>query len=145
MDYDFQQGGIMELFAQFKGLINFLVYFGTGALLTALFIVIYTWVTPQKEFDLISRGNAAAAYSLGGAVLGFVIPLSSAIINSVNLIDMVIWGLVALIIQISVFYIVKFIFKNLTYSIEKGNVAEGMFLGALSLAAGILNAACMSY
>jgi putative membrane protein len=135
----------MELTAQFTGLLKFLVYFGTGAALTALFIVAYIWVTPQKEFDLISRGNSAAAYSLGGALIGFIIPLSSAVINSVNLIDMIIWGLVALVIQILVFYIVKMIFENLTYMIEKGNTAEGIFLGALSVAAGILNAACMSY
>ena len=135
----------MELTAQFTGLLKFLVYFGTGAALTALFIGAYIWVTPQKEFDLISRGNTAAAYSLGGALIGFIIPLSSAVINSVNLIDMIIWGLVALVIQILVFYIVKMIFENLTYMIEKGNTAEGIFLGALSVAAGILNAACMSY
>jgi putative membrane protein len=135
----------MELAMQFAGLIRFLIYFGTGAALTALFIGAYIWVTPQKEFDLISRGNTAAAYSLGGALLGFIIPLSSAIINSVNLVDMLIWGLVALVIQILVFFVVKLIFKNLTYSIEKGNTAEGIFLGALSLAAGILNAACMTY
>jgi putative membrane protein len=58
---------------------------------------------------------------------------------------MIIWGLAALVIQILVFYIVKMIFENLTYMIEKGNTAEGIFLGALSVAAGILNAACMSY
>ncbi len=134
----------MELTAQFNAILKFLLYFGTGAVLTALFIVAYIWVTPQKEFDLISRGNTAASYSLGGALIGFIIPLSSAVVHSENLVDMIIWGLVALVVQIIVFFIVKMIFENLTHSIEKGNTAEGIFLGALSLAAGILNAACMS-
>jgi putative membrane protein len=135
----------MEITAEFTGMIKFLVYFVSGAVLTVLFLMIYMWITPQKEYELISRGNTAAAYSLGGALLGFIIPLSSAIINSVNLIDMLIWGLMALVVQIAVFFIVMLIFKNLTYSIAKGNTAEGMFLGALSIAAGILNAACITY
>ena len=134
----------MDLTAQFNALLKFLLYFGTGGALTALFVTAYVWVTPQKEFDLISRGNTAAAYSLGGALIGFIIPLSSAIIHSENLVDMIIWGLAALIVQILVFFVVKMIFLNLTHSIEKGNTAEGIFLGALSVAAGILNAACMS-
>jgi putative membrane protein len=135
----------MEITAQFTGIIKFLIYFGSGVTLTALFIISYTWITPQREFELISRGNAAAACSLGGAILGFVIPLSSAVINSVNLIDMLLWGLVALAVQLAVFFLVRLLFKNLTYSIEKGSMSEGIFLGVLSLAAGILNAACMSY
>src|ERR1035438_7653944 len=126
----------MEITSQFTGLIKFLVYFVTGASLTALFLVIYMWITPQKEYYLLSRGNTAAAYSIGGALLGFIIPLSSAVIHSINLIDMLIWGFIALVVQIAVFYVVLLIFRNLTYSIEKGNTAEGMFLGVLSIAAG---------
>jgi putative membrane protein len=135
----------MEFSTEFTGMFKFLIYFATGGVLTAMFLVTYMWVTPYKEIDLISRGDTAAAYSLGGALIGFIIPLSSAVINSVNLLDMIIWGLVALVIQIAVFFIVRLIFRNLTYAIEKGNTAEGMFLGALSIAAGILNAACMVY
>ena len=135
----------MEILTELSGMFKFLIYFATGGVLTAMFLVTYMWVTPYKEIDLISRGDTAAAYSLGGALIGFIIPLSSAVINSVNLLDMIIWGLVALVIQIAVFFIVRLIFRNLTYAIEKGNTAEGMFLGALSIAAGILNAACMVY
>jgi putative membrane protein len=135
----------MEILTELRGMFKFLIYFATGGVLTAIFLATYMWVTPYKEIDLISRGDTAAAYSLGGALIGFIIPLSSAVINSVNLLDMIIWGLVALVIQIAVFFIVRLIFRNLTYAIEKGNTAEGMFLGALSIAAGILNAACMTY
>jgi putative membrane protein len=135
----------MEIISQVPGIVKFLVYFLSAVSLTALFLVIYIRVTPYKEFDLINKGNAAAACSLSGALLGFIIPLASAIIHSVNYLDMVLWGAVALIVQILVFFIVRFLLKQLTDAIQEGVMAKGLFLGALSLAAGILNAACMSY
>ena len=67
---------------------------------------IYVRVTPHREFALIREGNIAAAFSLGGAVLGFVIPLGAAVRSSVNLADMAIWGLIALAVQIAAFVVV---------------------------------------
>jgi putative membrane protein len=135
----------MEVSAQFSGLLKFLAYFIAGGILTALFLVLYIRVTPYKDFELISKGNIAAACSLSGTLIGFMIPLASAIIHSVDMVDMLVWGVIALLVQVLVFIIVRLIFKNISYSIEKGFVAEGIFLGAMSIAAGILNAACMSY
>jgi len=135
----------MELEAELQGVINFLSYFGAGIALTVLFLLIYTAITPQKEFTLIREGNTAAACSLGGALIGFMLPLCSAIIHSVNFVDMVIWGGVALVVQLIVFFILRIIFRGLPAGIEKGIVSEGILLGVFSLAAGILNAACMTY
>jgi putative membrane protein len=58
---------------------------------------------------------------------------------------MLFWGVVALIVQLLVFFIVRMLFKGLSDAIREGVVSKGLFLGALSLAAGILNAACISY
>ncbi len=135
----------MEITSQIPGIIKFLIYFGSAIVLTALFLIIYVQVTPYREFDLIGNGNVAAAYSLTGALFGFIIPLGSAIIHSVNFYDMLLWGMVALVVQILIFFLVRAIFKGLSDAIKEGVVSKGLFLGALSLAAGILNAACMSY
>jgi putative membrane protein len=135
----------MGIVAQFSGVVKFLAYFISALLLTATFLIVYMRITPYKEFDLIDNGNTAAACSLSGALLGFIIPLASAIIHSVNFFDMLVWGAVALGIQILVYLLVKQLFKRLPSAIEEGIVSKGLFLGALSLAAGILNAACMSY
>ena len=135
----------MEISAQIPGIVKFLIYFASAMVLTALFLVIYVRVTPYREFELIDHGNMAAAYSLSGALFGFIIPLGSAIIHSVNIYDMVLWGAVALIVQIMIFFLVRIIFRGLTEAICEGVTSKGLFLGALSLAAGILNAACMSY
>ena len=128
------------------GLPSFLFYFATAMGLLALFLVVYVLITPYREFTLIREGNVAAAASLSGAMLGFVLPLASAIAHSVSLLDMVIWGVIALLIQILVYLVARFLlFPDLSRDIPAGRVATGVFLGALSIAIGILNAACMSY
>ena len=135
----------MEMASQFTGIMKFLAYFISSLVLTTLFLIVYMRITPYNEFDLIDKGNTASACSLSGALLGFIIPLASAIIHSVNFFDMLLWGAVAFGIQVLVYLLVRQLFKDLPSAIEEGIVSKGLFLGALSMAAGILNAACMSY
>ncbi|RUQ36339.1 MAG: DUF350 domain-containing protein [Candidatus Competibacteraceae bacterium] len=127
------------------GLPAFLSYFATAIGLLLLFLAAYVFITPYREIALIREGNTAAAASLGGALLGFVLPLASTIAHSVSLIDMAIWGLIALVIQLLVYLGARLLLPGLERAIPTGQVATGVFLGALSLAIGILNAACMSY
>ena len=127
------------------GLPAFLSYFATGIGLLAVFLLLYLWITPYREISLIREGNAAAAASLSGAMVGFILPLASAITHSVSLLDMAIWGLIALIIQLLVYGVGRLLLPSLARDIPAGQVASGVFLGALSLAIGLLNAACMTY
>ncbi len=82
---------------------NFLIYFAASLALTVIFLLVYMRVTPYREWELIRAGNNAAAISLSGAGLGFVLPLASTITHSVNWLDMVVWGVVAMIVQLGVF------------------------------------------
>jgi putative membrane protein len=102
-------------------------------------------VTRHNEMALIRRGNVAAAISLAGAVLGFTLPLSSAIVHSVSVLDMVVWSVVALVVQILVFLAANLALRGLSTRIEENDVAAGITLAAASLAIGMLNAASMSY
>ena len=121
------------------------MYFAASLALLALFIFIYIRITPYRELVLIREGNVAAAASLSGAILGFVIPLAHSIAQSVNLADMALWGLIALVVQLLVYFAVSRLIPGIARDIPEGKVAPGMLLGALSLATGILNAACMTY
>ncbi len=127
------------------GLPSFLAYFATAIGLLALFLLAYLFVTPYREIALIRAGNAAAAASLSGVILGFVLPLASAIAHSVGLLDMTVWGLVALVVQLLVYLAARLLLPDLVRDIPAGRIASGVLLGALSLAVGILNAACMTY
>lgn len=133
------------IFESVSGIVNFLIYFGTSVALLALFCALYIRITPFSEYKLIKEGKRAPAISYGGAILGFVIPLASAISHSVSFLDMIIWAVIAFIVQIIVFLVVRLTFKSLVQEIEKDSVAAGILLGVFSLAGGIINAASMTY
>ena len=134
-----------NVLASFAGFDDFLIYLSISLGLLGMFAAIYVRVTPHREIELIRQGNIAASYSFAGAILGFIIPLSSAIKHSVSLVDMAIWGLIALMVQIAAFVTVKIMIPRLPDDIAEGKQAQGFFLGALSLGVGLLNAACMTY
>jgi putative membrane protein len=124
---------------------NFAIYFAAALIAVALFVVAYMAVTSHHEVDLIKKGNTAAAISFGGALIGFTLPLTSVIQHSVSLLDMAVWSVIALIVQIVVLKIVDVALREVSRHIEEGNVAAGVTLGAASIALGIVNAACMNY
>jgi putative membrane protein len=132
----------MESFAGFD---DFLVYLSIAAALLAVFIAIYIRITPYRELVLIREGNKAAAFSLAGTIIGMALPLSSAIQNSVNLVDLLLWCTIALAVQLIVFVVARITIPNIAQDIPAGKEASGLFLGAISVAAGLLNAAAMTY
>ena len=123
---------------------NFAIYFVSAVVLTALFLLLYTNLTPHREIGLIREGNVAAAITLIGGLIGFVIPLASVIAHSVSLIDMAIWGVIALVVQVGGFMVARVVLPHLPQAIEQGSVSDAIFLAGLSLALGILSAACMA-
>jgi putative membrane protein len=133
-----------EFVSSVAGLPAFLLYFGLALALVAAFLVVYTWVTPYDELALIRGGDTAAAISLSGALIGFVLPLASAIAHSVSWLDMIIWGAIALIVQLAVFFAVSRVVPQLSKAISDGGTAQATLLAAASVSIGIVNAACMS-
>ena len=134
-----------QVFDSFAGFDDFLVYLAASLLLLYCFVWLYIRVTPWREMTLIRAGNMAAAFILSGAILGFIVPLAAAVKYSVNLVDMVIWGIVALVVQIAAFVVVKLLVPTIGQDIEAGNGAQGFFFGVTALAVGLLSAACMSF
>jgi putative membrane protein len=123
---------------------HFLAYFGSAVALAVLFLYVYSLCTPHREFALIREGNSAAAIQLSGTFLGFAVPLAVVIANSVSVLDMLLWGAVAAIVQLTVFVVIaRFLFKAVSDKITEGCIASGQFVGGMSLGIGILQAACM--
>ena len=119
-------------------------YFGIAIVATVLFVAIYVMVTPHREFRLIRQGNVAAAISLGGALLGYIIPLAKAVSQSESMMDMLLWSGVALVAQLVAYGISRLILPALSSDVNDGKVASGIFLAALSVGVGLLNAAAMT-
>ena len=127
-----------------ENLVGFATYFAASLGLTGVFLLLYMWITPHREAALIGAGNRSAAISLGGAGLGFVLPLASAISHSVSLLDMVMWGAVAMVAQLLVFALARLLAPQLVLAITEDRMSVAMALAAMSVGVGMLNAACMT-
>jgi putative membrane protein len=128
-----------------SGLPSFLTYFLSGVLLLGVFTFLYIHVTPHQELALIRKGNVAVAVGFAGALLGYTLPLASAIAHSVSYSDMLLWGGVGLVVQVVVLGVARLMVPDLFRDMEKGKLAPAVLLATLSLAAGLLNAASMTY
>ena len=127
------------------GLPAFLVYFCTATIAVMLYLLVYMRITAHNEFELIRNNVPGAAISLGLSLLGFTLPVVSAMTHASNVIDCLIWSIIALIVQVIVYYAVRIPVPNLSKRIEDGELAPAIWLGLASLAAGALNASSMIY
>jgi putative membrane protein len=124
---------------------NFLVYLAIGIGLLIAFVVLYVVVTPQHELPLIRQGNVSASVVFSGTLLGFAIPLSSAIAHSVNAIDLLWWGAISCVVQGIASLILRFFIRNLRGHIEADRVSVAITMASLKIAMGLLNAAAVVY
>jgi putative membrane protein len=123
----------------------FIAYLVVGIVYFVAFIIVYIWITPQREISLIQEGNMAAAISLGGAAIGFVLPLASAIAHAVSLMDVALWGLVALVVQLLAHVVLRLVFHDLRGRIEANIPSVALFAAIIAICIGIINAAAMTY
>ncbi|WP_395647060.1 DUF350 domain-containing protein [Terricaulis sp.] len=120
----------------------FAAYFGVALALTVTFVFIYMQTTPHKEFALIRDGNGAAALGLAGAVLGFVLPLALVISVSHAISEALIWGAIALIVQVAGHWLARLLFPKLNADIAAGKYAAAIVQAAFAIVLGLLQAAC---
>jgi len=125
-------------------LTEFLAFFVAAALLVLIFVVVYTRVTRHDELALIKTNSTAAALAFSGSLIGFALPLASTMINSVTVLEMVLWGVIALIVQVLVYLAIRLPMPRISNRIEAGELAAGIWLATCSIVAGILNAAAMT-
>lgn len=119
-------------------------YFATAVVLLGVFLALYVFVTPYSELALIREGNIAAAVSLGGAAIGYALPIAVSVAVSHNLYTMIGWGVVACAVQLMVYVVARLALPQINLAIPQGKVASGVFLASLSLGIGILNAGCIA-
>lgn len=134
-----------DLMASLQYVDDFLIYLTLSLALLAVFAWVYHKVTPYDELTLIRNGNTAAAIAFAGAIIGLALPLASAVAHSVNPVDMVIWGAFALAVQLLVYFLVRRLLPQLNEQIPANQMAPAVMLSAISIAAGIVNAACLTY
>ena len=125
-------------------ILAYLMHLLTAAAMVLAFFIIYTRVTPFDEVALIRQGNQAAAFSLGGTLVGFSITIASALLHTTNYYQFLGWSAGAMLIQVLVFSIATRMLQMSKDQIEANNKAFGGLLGAIALSIGLINAGCIS-
>ena len=124
---------------------NFLTYLAVGMVMLTAFVAIYVMVTPQHELPLIRHGNVSASVVFGATLLGFALPLASAVAHSVNLTDLLVWGVVAGVVQGLASLLLRLVIRDLRAHIEADRISVAITMASLKLAMGLLNAAAIVY
>jgi putative membrane protein len=132
------------LMSSLLGLPSFLLYMAVGTALVALFIFVYTRITPHDEFALIREGNWTASIAVSGTIIGFVIPLSKATAQATSIPDLLVWGFAAFIVQLLAYGLARLVVRDLGDGIKSNKASAGTLLAGISIASGLLNAAAMS-
>ena len=141
---------------QWSSFVNFMIYLVVTIPLLLLGIKIFMWQTPYNEMQIIKDAAAsendikdeagmAVAHSLGGKVVGQALVIASAVFHSVSVSDLVVWGIVGIVFQVLVYYLVEKLtpFK-VAEEVGRGNIAVGIFSARLSFATGLILAALIS-
>ena len=119
-----------------------LLHAGVAILILFLAAALYILLTPHKEVALIRDGYAAAAVSLGGVLVGLAAPLALSLNSSTSVIEIAIWGVSTVMVQLLVFRLVDILLRGLPQRIQEGEVAAAALLvGAKLSTALILSAA----
>jgi putative membrane protein len=106
-------------------------------------ILIYMAVTPFHERELMRQGNAAASTVLGGALVALAIPLAALLATTGGLLDILVWGIVAVVLQLVTVTVVSLLMRGMRSMIDAGQVAAAIPVVAAQISIGLLNAAAM--
>ena len=132
----------------FVGLLNglpFLIsHFVTSIIVFLIGVIIYLFITPMKEIALIRKKNTAAAISFSGALIGLALPLASSLSASGSIYEIIVWGLVAIVIQLFCFKAVDILINDLPKRIENGELSSSILLFSIKISVALLNSAAIS-
>lgn len=132
------------MLASLVALPSFLLFFGVSLAMTIVFCYLYSLVTPQDELGGIRNGNLSPTLSLGGAAVGFVLPLSAIIKTSTTILDLLMWGGIAALVQIIAFGLAYAFFPKVAQKVDENCLHAGVYLAFWSIVVGLVNAACLT-
>ena len=121
-----------------------LLHAGVTMLILVAGAALYALITPHREIALIREGNAAAAVSFGGVLVGLAIPLAVSLASSTSLIDIALWGAATLFVQLLVFRLADLVLHGLPQRIQEGEMSAAALLVCAKVATAIVLAAAVA-
>jgi putative membrane protein len=126
-----------------KGFPDFLMQAGvTLALLTAG-CILHVLLTPMKEMRLIKAGNVSAGISVAAVIVGLAIPMAACLSTAATIYDILIWGAVAILLQLLAFRVADLMLRDLPKRIERDEIGAALVLAGVKLAAAMVMAAAL--
>jgi len=121
----------------------FILWYGSAGLLLLVAASIYVLLTPWKELALVRNGNGAAGLALAGAIVGLAIPIASCLASSVSLLDLLLWGVVSLLLQLLAYRAIDAILRDIPQRIKNDEAGAAIVLISVKLSVAMLLAAAL--
>ncbi len=120
--------------------------YGLTVLLLLIGVISYGFLSPHKDIEHIQEGNSAAALSYGAVVLGLAIPLAAQMAPSTSPVDIIIYGVAAIAIQLLIFRLVIdiLLLRGLPQRVQEGDIGAAVVLAAAKLATSLIFAAALA-
>lgn len=134
----------MEIQAFSVGFVTTLGHAGLTLLILVLGAALYAALTPHREIALIREGNTAAALSFGGVLIGMALPLASSLRASVSPLEIGLWGVATIAVQLLVFKVIDWILRGLPERIQEGEVSAACLLVGAKIASALIFAAALA-
>jgi putative membrane protein len=124
-----------------SGLPYYLANLAAALVVLTAALAVYRALSKSHEITQARDGNAAAAVSFGGVLIGFALPIASVVLTSGALLDQLLWSGASVVVQLAAILVVRRALRRFVVAVEAGVVSSGMILGMIAIAIGILNAA----
>jgi putative membrane protein len=126
-----------------KGFPDFLLHGGVTLGLLIAGCVVHVLLTPMKEMQLIRAGNVSAGISVAAVIVGLAIPMSACLATAVTIYDILIWGAVAILLQLLAFRVADLLLRDLPKRIERDEIGAALVLAGVKIAAAMVMAAAL--
>ena len=126
-----------------KGFPDFLMQAGVTLGLLLVGCVLHVLLTPMKEMRLIKEGNVSAGISVAAVIVGLAIPMAACLATAATIYDILIWGAVAILLQLLAFRVADLLLRDLPKRIERDEIGAALVLAGVKLAAAMVMAAAL--
>lgn len=144
MPTEFQAFASPEVQAFANGFPTALLHAVVTIVLLLLGALAHALLSPHKDVRQIREGNAAAAVSFGGVLIGLALPLARSLSASASLAETAIWGVAITVVLLLFFRLTDMVLKGLPQRVQDGEMSAAALLVAAKLAVAIIVAAAVS-
>ena len=125
------------------GFPSFMLHGGLTLALLFAGVVIHVLMTPMKEMRLIQDGNTAAGIGVAAVVIGLAVPMSACLVSATSVYDLLIWGVIAILLQMLAFRVADMVLRDLPARIERDEIGAALVLAAVKIGAAMVMAAAL--